>query len=194
METEFGAELDGALFLRRGDRRGPPPGPRLRVNRQIRISPLRVIGADGEQIGVISRDEAMDMAQRAGLDLVEISPTASPPVCKLMDYGRYKYEQKKKAQKAKSRQHTIQVKEVRLRPKTDTHDIETKVRRARQFLEDGNKVCFTVIFRGREVTHPEIPLRILQDIVQELSDVCKVERPPNVEGRRMTMIVTPLKN
>ena len=155
---------------------------------------MRVIGADGEQVGVISRDEAMDMARQAGLDLVEISPTASPPVCKVMDYGKYKYEQKKKTQKAKSKQHTINVKEVRLRPKTDKHDIETKVRRARKFLESGDKVAFTVIFRGREVTHPEIPLAILRGIVEELEDIAKVERRPNIEGRRMTMIVSPLLN
>ncbi len=163
----------------------------MRINRQIRISPLRVIGADGEQIGVISRDEALDMAMTAGLDLVEISPTASPPVCKLMDYGRYKYELKKKTQKAKSRQHTMQVKEIRIRPKTDKHDIQTKLKRARGFLEDGDKVQFTVMFRGREVTHPEIPLEILRGMVESLGDICKVERHPAIEGRRMTMIVAP---
>ena len=178
--------------MRRDQRPGPPSADRLRVNRQIRFSPLRIIGADGEQIGVLSRDDAMRMAMEAGLDLVEISPTAVPPVCKLMDYGRYKYEIKKKAQKAKSRQHIIQVKEVRLRPKTDSHDIDTKTRQARKFLEEGNKVAFAVIFRGREVTHPEIPLQMLQQIVQNLSDVCKVERPPSIEGRRMTMVVSPV--
>ncbi|MCB9832004.1 MAG: translation initiation factor IF-3 [Planctomycetes bacterium] len=163
----------------------------MRINRQIRISPLRVIGDDGEQIGVISRDEALDMALRLGLDLVEISPTASPPVCKLMDFGRYKYELKKKTQKAKARQHTMQVKEIRIRPKTDKHDIETKLKKARGFLEEGDKVQFTVMFRGREVTHPEIPLEILKGMVEELSDISKVERQPAIEGRRMTMIVAP---
>ena len=157
----------------------------------IRISPLRVIGADGEQVGVVARDQALDMARQLGLDLVEISPTASPPVCKIMDYGRFKYEQKKKAQKAKSKQHTIQVKEIRIRPKTDTHDLETKVNRARKFLEGGDKVQFTVIFRGREVTHPQIPLAMLKTIVEEFGDLCKVERHPKIEGRRMTMIVAP---
>ncbi|MCA9322973.1 MAG: translation initiation factor IF-3 [Planctomycetes bacterium] len=179
--------------MRRDRRPVPPNSPRLRINRHIRISPLRIIGVDGEQVGVVSRDDALQMALEAGVDLVEISPTAVPPVCKLMDYGRYKYELKKKAQKAKSKQHTIQVKEVRLRPKTDTHDIQVKTRKARGFLEEGDKVCFTVIFRGREVTHPQIPLAILQGIVEDLADVCKVERPPNIEGRRMTMIVTPIK-
>ena len=180
--------------MRRDRRRpGPPNVPRLRINRQIRISPLRLIGVEGEQIGVVSRDDAIKMAQDAGVDLVEISPTASPPVCKLMDYGRYKYEQNKKAQKAKAKQHTIQVKEVRLRPKTDTHDIQTKTRKARKFLEDGHKVAFTVIFRGREVTHPEIPLEILRGIMEELEELCKIERAPSIEGRRMTMIVAPVK-
>ena len=154
---------------------------------------MRVIGVEGDQLGVIARDDAFKMAQDAGVDLVEISPTASPPVCKMMDYGRFKYEQKKKAQKAKARQHTIQVKEVRLRPKTDTHDIETKTNRARKFLEAGDKVCFTVIFRGREMTHPQIPIAILRSIVEELADICKVERTPSMEGRRMHMIVAPIK-
>jgi translation initiation factor IF-3 len=158
---------------------------------QIRISPLRVIGADGEQIGVISRDEALDRARTAGLDLVEISPTASPPVCKIMDYGKYKYELKKKTQRAKSKQHIIQVKEVRLRPKTDSHDIETKVNQARGFLKEGNKVLFAVQFRGREQSHPEIAMQILQGIASELQEICKLERAPMTEGRRMMMIVTP---
>jgi translation initiation factor IF-3 len=163
----------------------------MRINEMIRISPLRIIGVEGEQIGVVTRDEAIRMAREAGVDLVEISPTAVPPVCKLMDYGKYKYEQKKREQKAKSKQHTITVKEVRLRPKTDTHDIETKVKRAKQFLKDGDKVCFTVIFRGREVTHPEIPLAILDGIMEEIGDMAKVEKRPSIEGRRMTMIITP---
>lgn len=179
--------------MRRNDRRPPPP-PRMRINGQIRISPLRIIGAQGEQVGVLSRDDAIRLARDAELDLVEISPTAKPPVCKIMDYGRYKYDQKKKAQKAKARQHTMQVKEVRLRPKTDTHDIETKVNKARKFLDDGDKVAFTVIFRGREVTHPEIPLRILEEIVEVLKEECRIEREPKMEGRRMTMIVAPIKS
>ncbi len=172
--------------------RGPPPGPRQRINRMIRVSPLRVIGADGELVGVVSRDQALDLAREANLDLVEISPDASPPVCKLMDYGRFKYEAKKKAQKAKSKQHKVQVKEIRFRPKTDTHDIETKVNKAKKFLMDGDKVQFTVIFRGREVTHPEIPMEILKSVVEELGELCKVERIPKIEGRRMTMIVSPV--
>jgi len=175
-------------------RRRHDPGEveqRLRINTHIQVSPLRVIGAEGEQVGVISRDDAIEMAREVGLDLVEISPTASPPVCKIMDFGKYKYEQKKKTQKAKARQHTVSLKEVRLRPKTDTHDIETKVNRAREFLSEGNRVVFTVIFRGREVTHPEIPREILAKIVEELEDVCKVEKTPSIEGRRMTMVVAP---
>ena len=169
----------------------PGTEPRLRVNTQIRISPLRVIGADGEQVGVISRDEALDRARTAGMDLVEISPTASPPVCKIMDYGKYKYELKKKTQRARSKQHIIQVKEVRLRPKTDTHDIETKVNQARRFLEEGNKVLFCVQFRGRESSHPEIPMGMLQQIIVDLQEVCKLERHPVIDGRRMIMVVAP---
>ena len=173
--------------------RRPDPGtePRLRVNHQIRFSPLRIIGQDGEQIGVVSRDEALDMARTAGLDLVEISPTASPPVCKIMDYGKYKYELKKKTQRAKAKQHVILVKEVRLRPRTDTHDIDTKTQQARRFLEEGNKVMFAVVFRGREQSHPEIALEMLQEILGVITDVCKVERAPSIDGKRMIMVVTP---
>ncbi|MEE9394931.1 MAG: translation initiation factor IF-3 [Planctomycetota bacterium] len=166
----------------------------MRLNDMIRVSPLRVIGVEGEMLGVLTRDEALRLAREEGVDLVEISPSAVPPVCKLMDYGKYKYEEKKKTQKAKSKQHTITVKEVRLRPKTDVHDQETKLRKARKFLEEGDKVCFTVIFRGREVTHPEIPRKILDRMVEALSDIAKVEKQPSIEGRRMTMIVTPSKN
>jgi translation initiation factor IF-3 len=173
--------------------RRPEPGtePRLRVNHQIRISPLRVIGPDGEQIGVISRDEALDRARQAGFDLVEISPTAMPPVCKIMDYGKYKYELKKKTQRARQKQHVIEVKEVRLRPRTDDHDIDTKTRQARGFLEEGNKVVFAVQFRGREASHPEIALQMLQGILANIQEICKLERAPMIDGRRMLMVVTP---
>jgi len=159
----------------------------------IRVPQVRVIGAEGEQVGIISTDEARSMAREAELDLVEISPTASPPVCQVMDYGKFKYEQKKKQAESKKRQHNFTVKEVRVRPKTGEHDISVKVKRARSFLEAGDKVQLTVLFRGREVVHSNIGIRILDDIAKELSEIAKVERTPRLEGKRMHMILTPLK-
>ena len=133
------------------------------------------------------------MAREAELDLVEISPTASPPVCQIMDYGKYKYEQKKKKAESKKRQHNVNVKEVRVRPKTGSHDIAVKVKRAKSFLEAGDKVQLTVLFRGREVVHSNIGIQILGDIAQDLADIAKVERPPRLEGKRMHMILSPSK-
>ena len=133
------------------------------------------------------------MAREAELDLVEISPTASPPVCQIMDYGKYKYEQKKKKAESKKRQHNVNVKEVRVRPKTGSHDIAVKVKRAKSFLESGDKVQLTVLFRGREVVHSNIGIKILEDIARDLADIAKVERPPRLEGKRMHMILSPSK-
>ena len=160
----------------------------------IRVPQVRLVGAEGEQVGVVSSDEARRMAREAELDLVEISPTASPPVCQIMDYGKFKYEQKKKQSESKKRQHNVNVKEVRVRPKTGAHDIEVKVKRAKSFLESGDKVQLTVLFRGREVVHSNIGIKILEAIAQELADVAKVERPPRLEGKRMHMILSPSKS
>ncbi len=159
----------------------------------IRVPEVRVIDADGTQLGVLSRDDALARARERELDLVEIAPTAVPPVCRIMDFGKFKYEQKKKQQKSRSKQHVIQVKEIRFRPKTDDHDMDTKNRQARGFLEEGNKVQVTVRFRGREVTHPEIAQTMLQDFASRLAEVGKVERFPKLEGKQMVMILTPLK-
>jgi translation initiation factor IF-3 len=152
-----------------------------------------LIDAEGEQAGVVSADRAREMAREAGLDLVEISPTADPPVCRIMDYGKFKYEQKKKANESKKRQHTFQVKEVRVRPKTGDHDIDVKVKAARKFLEHGDKVQVTVLFRGREIVHSTIGIEILNEIAADLQDICKVERPPRMENKRMHMILTPIR-
>ena len=174
-------------------RRFVPPRPQHRINHMIRVPQVRLIGADGEQVGVVASDKARTMAREAGLDLVEISPTADPPVCRIMDYGKFKYEQKKKANESKKKQHTFQVKEVRVRPKTGAHDIEVKVKRARGFLEAGDKVQLTVLFRGREVVHSNIGIQILNDIAKELEEIAKVERTPRLEGKRMHMILSPHK-
>lgn len=164
---------------------------KLRVNEQIRISPVRLVSDDGEQIGVVSIDEARQAAAERGLDLVEVAPMARPPVVKLMDYGKYRFEQAKAARAAKKKQHTVQVKEVKYRPGISDHDFEFKTRHARSFLEDGNKVKLTMMFRGRQVTHPELGLEVLNRVYDTLQDVAKVETDPKLEGRNMTMVLAP---
>ena len=141
---------------------------------------------------MVRTDEAGAMARERGLDLVEISPTADPPVCRIMDYGKFKYEQKKKNAESKKKQHNVQVKELRVRPKTGVHDIEVKLRKAREFLEEGDKVTLFVFFRGREVVHSNIGLGILRDMAEKLADVGKVERTPRMEGKRMHMTLAPV--
>lgn len=163
----------------------------LRVNDRIRISPVRLIDQDGEQIGIVATDEARDIAFEAGLDLVEVAPNSRPPVCRIMDYGKYKYEQARKAKEAKKKQHTVTVKEIKLRPKIEEHDYGFKMRHARRFLEDGDKVKFTLRFRGREMTHPELGERVLEKIKEDLGDTIVVESDIRREGRTMTMLVAP---
>lgn len=165
---------------------------KARKNRQIRAREIRVIGEDGAQIGIMSVEEALAIAEERGLDLVEVAPTAKPPVCKVMDYGKYLYEEKKKAQEAKKRQTQIQVKEVKFRPHTDDHDVETKVRNIRRFLEDGDRCKVTVFFRGREMAHKELGEAILQRIVGMTADVAKVEQTSRFEGRTMFLVLAPL--
>lgn len=152
---------------------------------------MRTIGADGHQYGVISTQEALRIAEEAGLDLVEVSPKAVPPVCKIMDYGKFKYEESRKKKAARKNASVITIKEVKLRPKTDDHDVDTKVRQIRGFLMEGNKAKMVVIFRGREIVHPETGQAILQRVVQQLVDVATVEQIPTMEGRRMTMTIAP---
>ena len=164
---------------------------RVRVNRQIRISPLRVIGADGSQLGILEVDAAMAMAEAQGLDLVEVAPLARPPVVRIMDYGKYKFEQAKQARVAKKKQHVIHLKEVKYRPGIDDHDFETKTRHARRFLEEKNKVKVTMQFRGRQVAHPELGKVVLDRVAADLADIGKVESEGRLEGKFMTMIITP---
>lgn len=166
---------------------------RLRINDQIRISPIRLIGDENEQIGVISVDEAKQRARDAGLDLVEVSPHSEPPVCRVMDYGKWKYTQHKKEQKAKSNAKQSELKGMRLRPKIDDHDLGIKVNKARSFLEDGDKVQFTMLFRGREMAHQNLGMQTMRNVVATLEDVGKVEAFPKMMGRRMTMVLAPDK-
>ena len=164
----------------------------MRRNDQIRVREVRLIGAAGEQLGVIERNEALQMARDAGLDLVEVASTAEPPVCRIMDYGKFKYEAQKKKQEAKKRQAVVQIKEIKVRPKTDDHDFETKVRHIKRFLEDGDRVKVTVFFRGREIVHKDRGLSILERVIADTKDVGKVEQEPRAEGRTLQMLLTPV--
>jgi len=166
---------------------------RVRVNRQIRISPVRVIGADGEQLGILPVEEALAAAEEQGLDLVEVAPTARPPVVRIMDYGKFKYEEARQARAARKKQHQTQIKEVKMRPMIEPHDFEFKIRHARRFLEEGDKVKVTMMFRGRQITHPELGREVLKEVAEALQDVGKVESVPSMEGRMMIMVVAPKK-
>ena len=155
----------------------------------IRISPVRLIGVNGEQLGVVPTSQAMEMAREAQLDLVEVAPNERPPVCKIMDYGKFRYQQSRKGSKAKP--HQQKLKEIRVRPKTGDHDIETKINQARKFLEHKDKVLVNVLFRGRELQHIEEGRRIIDGILEKLADVAKIEKAPSMEGKRMTAMLAP---
>ncbi len=150
---------------------------------------MRIIDDDGSQLGVMSSDEAYSKAQEEGLDLVEISPNATPPVCKIMDYGKYKYMLSKKAHQAKKKQAIIHMKEIKLRPRTDKHDVEFKVKHIRKFLQEGNKVKVLIFFRGREITHPDLGVDILNKVAAEVEDIGVIEQRPRLEGRKMSMVI-----
>ena len=160
------------------------------INEQIRDREVRLIGEDGEQLGIMSSREAMKLAAEANLDLVKIAPTAKPPVCKIIDYGKYKYEQTRKEKEAKKKQKTVDVKEVRLSPNIDTNDLNTKVNNAKKFIQKGNKVKVTLRFRGREMAHMQTSKHILDDFADMLKDIAVVEKPTKLEGRSISMVLT----
>ena len=162
-----------------------------RINEQIKVSPLRIIGENGEQLGVLERDAALRMASEGGLDLVEVAPDVRPPVCRMMDFGKFKYRQAKRSHKTKS--HEVKLKEIRIRPKTEAHDRDTKIRRAREFLEAGDKVMVNMLFRGREMAHLDFATQNMHTFVEQLADVGAVERGPMREGRRMMLLLAPKK-
>jgi translation initiation factor IF-3 len=162
----------------------------LMINEQIRDKEVRLIGSDGEQLGIMSAKEAMKLAEEAELDLVKIAPNAKPPVCKIIDYGKYRYELARKEKEAKKKQRVIEIKEIRLSPNIDTNDLNTKVNAARKFLTKGDRVKITLRFRGREMAHMNNSKHILDDFAESLSDVAVVEKAPKVEGRSMTMFLT----
>jgi len=163
------------------------------VNEQIRVREIRLIGEEGEQLGVMPTLEAMRAARERGLDLVEVAPPAVPPVCRMLDYGRYKYEQEKREREARKNQKTVLMKEVRLRPKTDEHDVEFKSKQIERFVEEGDKVKVTLRFRGREMVHPNLGRQLLETVAERVKNVAAVERMPLMEGNTMTMILTKAK-
>src|SRR5262245_17126195 len=160
-----------------------PKQPEVRVNERIRVPQVRVIADDGSQVGVLATRDALQMAQSRNLDLVEVSPTARPPVCRIMDYGKFKYEQNRRARKAKKKQHQMQLKEIKMRPKIDDHDYAFKMQHARTFLTERDKVKFTITFRGREIAHMDIGRTLINKAISELADVSTVEAAPRAEGR-----------
>lgn len=164
----------------------------LRVNERIRTREVRLVGEKGEQLGIMPLFEAREVAEKRNLDLVEVAPTAVPPVCRLLDYGKYRYEQAKKERETKKTQKVSLLRQVRLRPKIGTHDLEAKIRAVNKLLGEGSKVRVTVLFRGREITHPEIGWRLLQKVAESMKDIASIDRQPSMEdGRMMTLILSP---
>jgi translation initiation factor IF-3 len=164
----------------------------VRVNRQIRAKEVRLIGEAGEQMGVMPVMRALQLADESNLDLVEVAPGSEPPVCRLLDYGRYRYDMTKKQRKARQGQKTGILKEIRVRPRVQEHDLETKIKAARKFLTDGDKVRFFVVFRGREITHPELGLKALQKVADSLKDIAGIDSSPSLEGRVMNVVFIPV--
>ena len=166
----------------------------LFINEQIRDKEVRVIGEDGEQLGIMSSKEAQALADEAGLDLVKIAPTAKPPVCRIVDYGKFKYDQMRKEKEAKKKQHVVEIKEIRLSPNIDTNDLNTKTNSARKFLSKGDRVKVTLRFRGREMAHMQSSKHILDDFAEALAEVAVVEKAPKIEGRSMSLVLTEKKS
>lgn len=166
----------------------------VRINEKIRADVVRLIGPDGEQVGIVGVPEALNYADRLNLDLVEVAPMANPPVCKVMDYGKYRYEQEQKAKEARKRQATISIKEIKLRPKIDDHDFDTKKGHVERFLRKGDKVKLTIMFRGRELVHPHLGEKLLRRMADDLAEIGEVESEPSLDGRNMIMMLAPRRN
>lgn len=164
----------------------------MKINQQIRASSVRLIGADGKQVGIVTLQDALRQAKEEGLDLVEVVPTAKPPVCKIIDYGKLKYDQTKREKISKKSQHQVKVKEIKFKPNIDSHDLEYKIEHAKTFLQKGNKVRFTCMFRGREMLHTDIGFNIMKNILADLEELCTVEAPPKLLGRNLSMVIAPL--
>ena len=192
LSTSNSVNNQRTIIIARRPHNAPPQrdtGPR--INENIRSNEIRLIGADGENVGVVTPQRAMEMADEAGLDLVEISPNAKPPVCKIMDFGKFKYEQQKREAEARKKQKIIDIKEVKFRPGTDTHDYDVKMRNVMKFLEGGDKVKVTLRFRGREMAHQDLGLDLLNRVRDDVGEAGKVEAMPKLEGRQMVMMIAP---
>ncbi len=186
------ATIEEITTIRRPFRAPPPPKEGPRINREIRGVPqVQLIDDDGNNVGVLSFFDAIERAEEAGLDLVEIAPQAVPPVCKLLDFGRFKYQAQKKAAEARRNQKIVEIKEVKLRPGIDDHDYDVKMRQSRGFFEDGDKVKITLRFRGREMAHQDLGVQLLERVKADVGDVAKVESEPRLEGKQMIMILAP---
>ena len=166
----------------------------MRINEEIRAKEVRLVSETGEQLGIMSPKDAIKIAAAKGMDLVEIAPSAKPPVCKIMDIGKFKYEQSKREREARKKQRIINVKEVKLRPNIEDHDFETKTKNAIRFLEDGDKVKVTIMFRGRELSHPELGRELLKRVAALVKEMANIEKDPKLEGKNMTMILSPKQN
>jgi translation initiation factor IF-3 len=174
--------------------RGPTPNTNKdehRLNERIRVPQVRLIDENGTQVGIVPTHEALSMARDRGLDLMEISPSSHPPVCKICDYGKFKYEKKKKEQQAKKNQTIIKVKEIQLRPQTEDHDLDYKFKNVKQFLEEGDKAKITIMFRGREVAYTDQGFKLMEQLIEQVKDICIVEAPPKLEGKKLIMILAP---
>jgi translation initiation factor IF-3 len=165
-----------------------------RMNEEIRNPTIRLIDPEGNMIGIVPVKQGLDMAEEFGLDLVEISPTAEPPVCKILDYGKYKYEAQKKASEARKKQKVVSIKEIKMRPNIDPHDYGIKMKNVRKFIEDGDKVKFTLRFRGREMSHQELGMKLMQQVKADMGEEIRVEHEPKLEGRQMIMVIAPAGN
>lgn len=187
----FRHRLEESTTIRRPFRAPPPTKEGPRINHEIRIPQIQLIDAEGTNHGVISTSEALAMAEAAGLDLVEIAPTSVPPVCKILDFGRFKYQSQKKAAEARKKQKTVEVKEIKMRPNIDTHDYEVKMKAMNRFFEEGDKVKVTLKFRGREMAHQELGLKLLLQVKEDTLGIAKVEAEPKLEGRQMMMVLAP---
>ncbi|MXN66482.1 translation initiation factor IF-3 [Stappia sp. GBMRC 2046] len=184
--------LEEIATIRRPFRAPPPTKEGPRTNEEIRVREVQLIDHEGENRGIVPTEEALGMASEAGLDLVEIAPNSVPPVCKILDYGRYKYQAQKKAAEARKKQKTVEIKEIKMRPNIDTHDYEVKMRNMKRFFDDGDKVKVTLRFRGREMAHQDLGMALLNKVREETAEIAKVESYPKLEGRQMIMVLAPL--
>ena len=192
-DTDFRINYKELTTIRRPHRAQAPQKEGPRANREITASQVQLIDAEGANRGSIDVEQALELAYEAGLDLVEISPNNNPPICKILDLGKYKYEAQKKAAEKRKRQKTQDVKEIKMRPNIDTHDYDVKMRSVRKFLDDGDKVKVTLRFRGREMAHQELGMQLLDRVREDIAEISKVEAEPKLEGRQMMMVVSPAK-